>query len=58
MKPLFEIPELLHLSGDPFGPLSNNCDGVGTGCDKGCTNGCKSGCNLGSSPGPDPLPEV
>lgn len=56
MKPLFEIPELLHLNGNPFGPLSHLCDGAGFSCDKGCSNGCNSGCDTGSSTPKDPLP--
>jgi hypothetical protein len=58
MKPLFEIPELLTLSGDPFSFGSELLE-PGNGCQTGCDDGCNSGCDMGSGKGSKPTePEV
>jgi hypothetical protein len=46
MKPLFEMPELLTLNGDPF---SGDFEalGPGAGCSGGCDDGCIGGCFTG-----------
>jgi hypothetical protein len=50
MKPLFEMPELLTLNGDPFsGELE--LMGSGSSCQTGCTDGCCSGCDGGGGTG-------
>jgi hypothetical protein len=61
MKPLFEIPELLTLSGEKFsGTLGvmGNGEGCQNGCDDGCSDGCVTGTGSGKSPGPIPLPRI
>lgn len=58
MKPLFEIPELLTLSGDPFSGVFGLL-GPGSGCSDGCRDGCNDGCDTGSGKGEKPgEPEV
>jgi hypothetical protein len=58
MKPLFEIPELLTLSGDPFS-FGAGLLGPGSGCSTGCDDGCNSGCVDGGGKGKKPgEPEV
>jgi hypothetical protein len=58
LKPLFEMPALLTLDGDPF------IDGFfvdanpGTACSGGCVGGCCSGCEPGSGKGVPMKPPV
>lgn len=54
MKPLFEIPELLTLNGDPFSGDLNAILGPGNGCSDGCDDGCDSGCVAGGGKGEKP----
>ena len=53
MKPLFENPELLTLSGDPFRGVLGLL-GRGNGCSEGCRDGCKDGCDNGGGTGEEP----
>lgn len=51
MKPIFELPELLGLNGDPFSLTAYN---PGSACGTGCFDGCCSGCVTGSGSGAKP----
>lgn len=57
IKPLFVMPELLNLNGDPFDPTFAK-DGPGSGCSVGCRDGCNSGCESGGGTGKVALPPI
>lgn len=46
MTPLFEMPQLLTLSGDPFSGVLN--EEYPNFCTTGCGPGCQNGCDVGS----------
>jgi len=54
MEKLFELPELLTLSGEIFNG-ENAVSGKGTGCEKGCEGGCANGCSAGGGDGKPPF---
>lgn len=57
MLPIFEVPEILTVDGNPFtGELSNSGAGLGPGkgCTTGCNDGCCSGCYTGGGDGEEP----
>ena len=51
MKPLFALPELLTLNGDPFPGGIDAEAAKGYACQGGCVDGCCSGCDQGSGKG-------
>ncbi len=51
MKPLFEMPELVTLNGNPFNHQLDEEFGPGVACEVGCCTGCYSGCKCGSGSG-------
>lgn len=52
MMPLFEMPEILTLDGNPFKSILEAGEpGVGYSCGPGCTSGCCAGCDVGSGKG-------
>jgi hypothetical protein len=54
MNPLFEMPELLTLSGDTFQDISQISE-RGGGCSLGCEGGCNNGCDGGGGDGDPPV---
>lgn len=52
MKPLFEMPELLSLSGVNFAGDPEEGEGGNT-CRVGCASGCESGCSAGQGIDPE-----
>lgn len=50
MKPLFEIPELFTLNGDPFNGIIEHFE-TGHNCTAGCQEGCCAGCQSGTGKG-------
>lgn len=58
MKTLFEMPELLTLSGNPFDFYAAGTTSAGFGCAGGCTGGCATGCESGTGKGVAPIDKV
>ncbi len=53
MNPLFEMPILSDLSGNPVNSINASLSG-GFGCGGGCSDGCATGCDSGGGKGKDP----
>jgi hypothetical protein len=51
MNPIFGLPKLLTLDGDPFTTMLQAVAAPGYSCSGGCYAGCCSGCSGGSGSG-------
>jgi hypothetical protein len=57
MKPIFELPMLLNLNGNPFDGTLNEFFAGPSECSVGCAPGCAAGCEMGTGKG-DPLAPI